>query len=156
MLESYLDITTRINEEPKWHDSNGVPRYDKFHPNYCPDIYADEVILLKIACQGCGMKFLVEMHFNKLWAIIQGRKSESFSERIKKWNKQNRKEWPPIHYGDPPRHDCIGDTMNVYDLRIIEFWHRPRHEKDKNWERWKRDSQYEIELEKLERELREF
>lgn len=34
-----------------------------------------------------------------------------------------------IHYGDPPRHDdttgpeChAGDTMNCYDLRVLEYW----------------------------------
>jgi hypothetical protein len=27
-----------------------------------------------------------------------------------------------IHYGDPPFHDCTGDTQNVDDLRVVEFW----------------------------------
>jgi len=34
---------------------------------------------------------------------------------------------PPreLHYGDPPRHGCVGDTMNCDDLEVLEVWHRP-------------------------------
>lgn len=52
----------------------------------------------------------------------------------------------PIHYGDPPRHDVIGDegcftgaSMNVYDLRVLQFWARDHSE-------WKRKPELEIEL----------
>lgn len=27
-----------------------------------------------------------------------------------------------FHYGDPPAHDCVGDTMNSEPVRILEFW----------------------------------
>jgi hypothetical protein len=46
---------------PLWWDENGVPRFDTHHPGLCPDIYADEVALLRIACQGCEREFLVQM-----------------------------------------------------------------------------------------------
>lgn len=38
-----------------------------------------------------------------------------------------------LHYGDPPRHSCggAGETMNVDDLRIVEFWKRSRKGKKK-------------------------
>lgn len=103
MKENYRDIVSRISEEPKWYDENGVPRYDKFHPSFCPDIYSDTVILLRIACQSCGKQFDVEMH-------------SSFFAPIK--HPQN------LHYGDPPNHGCIGDSMNCDDIAVLEVWHR--------------------------------
>jgi hypothetical protein len=34
-----------------------------------------------------------------------------------------------FHFGDPPRHDCVGDTMNSDLVQILEFWSRdnPEH-----------------------------
>ena len=26
------------------------------------------------------------------------------------------------HYGDPPRHGCVGDSMNCIDVHIVEAW----------------------------------
>ncbi len=83
MLEGYEDILSRISEPPIWYDQNGVPRYAKFHPNMCPNIYADKVVLAQIACQECGEKFLVEMHAS-IW-------SDRDASDPRKW-----------HYGDPP------------------------------------------------------
>ncbi len=106
MHESYEDITSRIAEEPTWYDSNGTPRYGKFTPDRCPNIYSHCVALLQIACQSCGEKFDVEMHTD-IW---------SDRESIpKKW-----------HYGDPPRHVCGGggDTMNCEDLVVLEVWNK--------------------------------
>jgi len=148
MKASYKDIKRRIKEPVLWYDYNGTPRYDKFHPSLSPNIYADEVILLEISCQNCGRRFLVEMNCSKLSTDFFGERMEPFSERIKKW-KESKKElkekgmhiWPPVHYGDPPIHNCIGDTMNCYDLEIVEFWHRPEFD-------WHRKKEYEIELEK--------
>lgn len=105
MHSNYEDILSRIKEEPLWYDTNGVPRYAKFEPNLCPDIYSNTVILMEIACQYCGQRFDVEMH-----AGIFGTQL-----RPKGW-----------HYGDPPRHDCPGggDTMNCDDIAVLECWHR--------------------------------
>jgi hypothetical protein len=36
MLPSYDDIKSRIDDDPKWYDENGVPRYDDFHSKGCP------------------------------------------------------------------------------------------------------------------------
>jgi hypothetical protein len=99
----FSDITSRIVEDPSWWDSNGTPRYGKFRPNRCPDIYSDIVVLLRIACQSCGREFDVEMH-----AVLWG---EQFNPK-------------KLHYGDPPSHDCVGDTMNCDDLAVVEVWHR--------------------------------
>ena len=97
-----MDILARITEEPSWYDQNGTPRYGEFHPSDCPNIYSFQVILLRIACQACGTQFRVEMHSG--WDIpIIGQLRE-------------------LHYGDPPIHDCVGDTMNCEDLEVLQVW----------------------------------
>lgn len=101
MKAKYLDILSHITEEPSWYDQNGTPRYDEFHPSHCPNIYSDQVVLLRIACQACCKQFHVEMHGN--WYSPMGRPRE-------------------LHYGDPPRHGCVGDTMNCDDLEVLQAW----------------------------------
>jgi len=129
MKAYYEDIRKRIKEEPKWFDENGVPRYDEFHPKLCPNIYADEVVLMEIKCQACGRRFLVELN----WDIHDEmfRKVPSLEERIKNNS---------IHYGDPPIHlmdgePCVGVTMNSVPLKVIQFWKRSA---DKGWVRVKK------------------
>lgn len=102
MKENYEDIKSRIEDPVRWYDSNGTPRYDKFSPDLCPNIYANMVVLLDIECQYCHEAFAVEMH------------TSSWSDRghpPKKW-----------HYGDPPIHGCVGDTMNCEDNVVMEVW----------------------------------
>lgn len=105
MKENYLDILSRIDEEPTWFDQNGTPRYGEFHPDGCPNIYSHLVVLMRITCQACYRPFDVELH-DSSW----GRK-----ELLppKKW-----------HYGDPPRHDCVGDSMNCEDIEVLQVWSR--------------------------------
>jgi hypothetical protein len=102
MHENYEDITSRIAEPPTWYDQNGTPRYGPFHPKRCPNIYADQVALLEIACQRCGQTFQVEIH-SSIFEELHPQKA---------------------HYGDPPIHDCVGDTMNCEDLAVLQVWHR--------------------------------
>lgn len=117
MKAYYQDILLRISEEPKWYDQNGVPRFDEFHPKYCPNIYTRQVFLLNIACQACSKEFRVEMHSN-WWEPI---------------------EYPrELHYGDPPIHSCVGDSMNCEDLEILEAWSHPHGLSD-----WKRITEQE-------------
>ncbi|MEK6829690.1 MAG: hypothetical protein AABY15_06220 [Nanoarchaeota archaeon] len=129
MLAEYEDIKKRIKEEPKWYDENGTPRYDSFHPELSPNIYADEVALMKISCQECGQIFYVEMSWSKsnLYNVLP------LSKNIKS-----------LHYGDPPRHsNCsAGDTMNCNDLEIVEFWER----NFKKSVEWVRNKKFEIKL----------
>lgn len=142
MKAYYQDIKSRIQENPKWYDTNGVPRYDTFKPELSPNIYAEEVVLLEISCQDCRSRFLVEMNWS-IMEIVLNRHSESLSTIMGQWLKnENKKDcFVPIHYGDPPGHGCVGDTMNCYDLRIVEFWKKDNFT-------WKRIPEYEIELEK--------
>jgi hypothetical protein len=146
MKASYNDIKSRIKEVPRWYDEYGVPRYEKFLPRLVSDIYAQEVVLLKIACQECHQEFLVAISWDayRLIPFLVGLRNESFSTLIRRWVKGDKKGCVPLHYGDPPRHgNCAGNTMNCYDLEIVEFWRR-------RWE-WRRNKRYEkIELEKIE------
>lgn len=133
MKANYEDIKALTSKEPVWYDMNGVPRYAKFHPNLCPNIYATEVILLKIQCQSCEKPFLVEMHWD------YHNNQQSISDAIQKGNLGY------IHYGDPPRHGIgkdgerycyAGDTMNAESVKIVEFWVKTIE--------WERLPQYEI------------
>lgn len=103
MNYTYDDIRSRIEEKPTWYDMHGVPRYGEFEPRQCPNIYASEVVLLCIACQDCGEQFDVEMHGDVFWHIKHPAK---------------------LHYGDPPAHGCVGDTMNCEDLAVLQVWQR--------------------------------
>jgi len=105
MHYNYLDILDLTNKQPVWYDQNGCPRFAKFTPDLTPNIYTNTVVLARIACQDCGKQFVVQMHADY-------------------WD--SRCQLPPTrwHYGDPPIHGCVGDTMNCYDLELLEVWHR--------------------------------
>ena len=122
MRASYQDIRECIAAEPLWYDENGTPRYAPFHPGLCADIYARRAVLLEIACQSCGQRFLAAL-------------SEGPMDRP--WLKHFVED-KTIHYGDPPRHDCVGDTMNCDDLRVTEYWDR-EHD-------WRRVPEMEVAL----------
>lgn len=122
MKAAYDDIKNAINMEPLWYDQNGVPRYAEFGPEMAPDIYAREVVLLRIECQACQKRFWVEMHSCDWPPEIP-----MISDDINDWLAEGRApEWFPIHYGDPPIHDCpgAGNVMNCEDLYIAQFWKR--------------------------------
>lgn len=116
MRRKYTDITSRIIESPLWWDFYGVPRYEPFTYQMSSDVYADEVLLLKIACQACATEFNVEVSRCKY------EKRPKLADNIK-----------DVYYGDPPNTSCclVGPTMSSISLYIIEFW-----EKDNlNWRR---------------------
>jgi hypothetical protein len=127
MKQNFTDITSRISTPPLWFDVEGFPRYDPFHPSIQSNIYADEAVLLKIECQGCGHPFDVcitsDRHFRK----------ETLEELVK--TKQ-------ICYHDPPNIGCCaaGPTMNSIEIKVLEFWKRVKHE-------WTRIPELEIEFE---------
>lgn len=139
MKASYEDIKKRIVDPILWYDENGVPRYAKFYPDLSSNIYAKEIILLEIACQHCHKKFLVEMTFSNFDRIFIKDK-KSLSERLDLFIKEKNCLMSPVHYGDPLAHNCVGDTENCIDLRVVEFWLDEL--------KYKRVTKYEIELEK--------
>lgn len=134
MLPSYEDITSRIPEPPAWWSSGGVPRYVEFTPKHASSIYADEVALLLIACQGCGAYYDVELSWSRFDSSLNGGgKVPSLAERI---------TTKMIHYGDPPRGGCCGagPTMNSIPVKVLQFWKKENHA-------WVRDPALEIEIE---------
>ena len=128
MKQRYSDITSRISTPPLWWNTNGVPRYEEFSHIMRSDAYADEVALLKIACQACAKEFNVEVSW------------ERYSKRPSMSSKPN-----DIWYGDPPNIGCcsIGPTMSSISLYVVQFWKR-------NVEGWRRCPDFEgNQMEKL-------
>lgn len=138
MTPEYEDIKSRIAEPPTWYDDHGVPRYGKFCVRNAPNIYANEVALVEIGCQGCELTWLVSFtrsSMDDIRAKIMGREPQTIAESIRAGS---------LHYGDPPSHvetDHAGSTMNCIDWRVIEYWHIPPN----TWD-WVRDQSLEINL----------
>jgi hypothetical protein len=127
MHHHYSDITDKLGP-PLWYDEHAVPRYVQFAPEETANIYAAQCALVEIACQGCGIGFLVAMS----WDYMKRR--EPLAKRVVDRS---------IHFGDPPNTGCCaGTTMNCIDKRVIEFWVRTK----KGFE-WKRIKALEINLE---------
>lgn len=128
MNPSYADIREKLGE-PKWWDEKAVPRYCDFHPD-AVNVYANEVALVRIACQACGRQFDVAMVSDSM-LVAFGRRTlrQQITDRA-------------IHYGDPPNAGCCpaGPTMNCDDLRVLEFWERS------TGGAWSRDHLVEITL----------
>lgn len=146
MHASYEDIIEAAGgKAPLWWDQNGVPRFRAHHPRLSSNIYANEVVLLRIACQRCHLEQLVQMTWSSMdsvrwsihdeWAAL--RKGALYTAPKSLHTLADSVRDGTIHYGDPPHHDDQGEfchagcTMNVWDLRIEEFWTR----KDWDWER---------------------
>lgn len=135
MHPDYSDITERIKEKPTWYSEGGFPRYGKPRPSE-QSIYADESIAVVIGCQGCHEEFLVvydEHKYDHKYVCIGGH-----IEGEPAWKKENlwkmemiycslvadAEKGDPPHYGDPPRHNCVGDTMNSYAIRTVGWWRK--------------------------------
>ena len=121
MNRDYSDLLA--GRVPTWCDDNAVPRFVEFHPNLC-DVYARVVALIEIECQNCGKKFVVAREFTCPPSAVFEHDPVLLADRL--------------HYGDPPNHGCIGDSMNSIPKRCIEMWLRDPE--------WHRVSEYEVEL----------
>lgn len=118
--------------KPLWWDANGVPRFAAHTPLLCPDIGATEVILMQIACQNCAKEFAVQMSWDRMDALkrFQPQRhmmtNEDFERQVVTSSLSYQIAGRGPHYGDPPYHPSCqaGNTMNVWDLRILEFWRR--------------------------------
>lgn len=151
MNSSFEDITKQLGE-PKWYDDLGYPRYCIFNPDKISNIYACCTALLTISCQGCGREFEVAVNytdhnfyrcFGEKMRAVAGTDNFQINKFIVPFlNTLTPEDFAnAFHYGDPPNHGCIGDSMNVFDLRINQFWLRLKLD-------WKRYKQFEIEMEK--------
>jgi hypothetical protein len=127
MKQNYRDIMDRIDEEPKWFDVFGVPRYEE--PLIPPHLMG------RIRCQSCHREFYVALvdevynrdPFEQLFSDNQSTSNvvqdyEANTEVVNGIRVVKDVEAmlrgvhlslaPNWHYGDPPSHGCVGDTMN--------------------------------------------
>lgn len=130
MKANYHDIMGLIDQNPLWFDEHGVPRYVKFHPTEAANIYAQEVVLLQVGCQGCEAVFQVAMSLDREQFIQQGK---SLHERI---------EARELEYGDPPNTECCraGPTMGSEPQRVLEYWWRQLGVG------WSRNERFEVDI----------
>jgi hypothetical protein len=149
------EIAEKAGMQPLWWDTHGVPRYVQHHPDHAADIYANEVVLLRVACQLCKTEQLVQMTWSSMntihvrihaeWAALANGAPKpdvglpSLAEDIRTGT---------IHYGDPPYHEVDGEfchagcTMNCEDLAVVEYWTKGEATR---WE-WQRDAALEVPL----------
>lgn len=127
MNTDFSDIT-EVMGTPLWYDRIGYPRYCAFHPKEHSNIYASYIALVEIECQSCSHPFTVAVALSGMDRLggIQFPKKEDIGS---------------FHYGDPPNHDCVGDTMNVSNIEVLEFWKRGTA----NF-KWKRVKKYEVKV----------
>jgi hypothetical protein len=108
----YKDIRSKLGN-PIWFDEHAVPRYCDFNPEAVANIYAREVALVEIACQGCDKRFKVAFS----WASFestQGVPVPPISERIIK------KE---LFYKDPPNVGCCSGVCSLsVPVLVLQFW----------------------------------
>lgn len=139
MHHHYSDILALTNRDPLWWDEHAVPRFGDFKPGENAYVYADEVVLLHIQCQGCGHDFRVCMSTSKSSRLDLPKSTEgevvylpSLAEGVEK---------RMIHYGDPPNFCCAaGATMNSIPRRVLEFWEREKFD-------WQRRADLEVAIE---------
>ena len=121
MLHNFKDIIDAAGRDPLWWDENGTPRFCEFNPNKNANIYADEIVLLRVACQGCATEFDVCMSTSIMERYMHqhtwGRPGPSLAQLIEKHE---------IHYGDPPNTGCCpaGATMNSVPRMVLQYWTR--------------------------------
>lgn len=145
MLPSYGDIRERAGD-PDWFDERGVPRYGEFHPEMVT-IYGETVALYVIGCQGCEIQLRVSHDYGDPYMTRKFFYKERYGgppntdptedkEGWERWREELEAEWIPARYsfGDPPRHNCVGDTMGSYTLACEQWWERSGVP-DFSWER---------------------
>jgi hypothetical protein len=133
MNHDYVDIRSRIAEDPSWWDEFAVPRYGPFTPESLADIYARECALVLIRCQACSREFRVAMSVSHQPTgflaneILQG----------------------VVFYGDPPNVDCCvaGPTMSSIPVRVLEYWADTGLSVPRGWTR---NTSLELDLEDAE------
>ena len=131
MHTDYNDIKNAINRPPDWYDHNGTPRYETFKPEML-GIYDKQAIYAQILCQHCGQPFNVATpHAGYTYH------NNNIQDTTLQQNANN------YHYGDPPAHGCIGDTMNCIDNKILQAWERNQNTNN-IWQRNKTVEQTKI------------
>lgn len=132
MHDSYKDIHALTPDPPTWYDKNGCPRWGAPAPRL-------HRFMGRIRCQHCNREFLVCMadpvytidleEMLKLAAEsgYKGPLSDGNISQIPFLARNGEERYvldPDWHYGDPPFHGCIGDSMNSI----------PEYEWEDEWE----------------------
>lgn len=131
MNPNFSDIIDAADREPLWfYGFDGVPRFVSFSPDEL-GVYDNYVLLVEIACQSCGDRFLVGLGWPRYSLAEPG-----FFYTIEGLAKD-------FHYGDPPYHGCGGDSMNCVDIRIVEAWEKGAWDKENGGYPWVRRSDIE-------------
>lgn len=145
MHPSYSDIQSRILEKPTWYDIHGCPRYGKFEPRAL-GVYDEFAALFKIRCQNCHEEFLVAYgtpRYNIQALAIAGQMGVNVKEIPSEKFTNTLEEITEIfHYGDPPIHGCVGDTMSSESLACVEAWRKGSWAENRM--EWKRVPELEI------------
>lgn len=136
MHRHYADLLALTSEPPKWWDDNAVPRWCEFSP-HALGVYIDQAALIEIKCQACERPMLVAASWGRTDATIGAiRRGEDVSS-IK--SLADFAESRDLRWGDPPNHNCGGDSMSSEPVRVVEFWDRI------SWE-WERRPELEVPL----------
>ncbi len=141
MNHDYMDIISRIDEPPLWWDEYAVPRYCEFSPRVNANIYADEVVLLLIQCQGCGQHYKVCLSSDLMKRIRFLPDEETGKDYTMLPTLAESIQSGSIGYGDPPHTDCCaaGPTMSSVSVRVLEYWTKPKSG-------WEKERKPELEI----------
>ncbi|MEO9684490.1 MAG: hypothetical protein ABJF86_13635 [Tateyamaria sp.] len=123
MHNYYGDILSRISDPVLWFDELAVPRFDPFEPGHVANIYASEVALVRIECQGCGHPFDVAFTAPRASAPLPSVEREDRRYPLLR----DYIRAAQLHYGDPPNIECCiaGASMNSIPRTVLEYWVRP-------------------------------
>lgn len=122
MLPDYDDIFKAAGcgiESVYWWDQHGVPRFAPFHPMML-GVYDRFAILAEIECQSCS-RHLIVGYGTPQYTFFGSLFTYTIEEIC-----------TDFRYGDPPRHDCVGDTMSSFPVAILEAWD---HDDTLSWRR---------------------
>lgn len=136
MLPDYADIHEAAGfVTPDWYDENGAPRYAVFAPDML-GVYDKYALLVTIACQSCARRFPVGCGWQS-WRLQLNYDTRTFELRGYDLAELAR----DFRYGDPPRHDCGGDSMTSVAVRVEEAWERAA--RSKSFPVWERRTEVE-------------
>ena len=142
MYPAYRDLREKLGA-PIWTDSNGVPRYAKFHPKLL-GVYDTFAILFDVQCQSCGMRFDCANGTNPIHAWLRRNKRlDTPVPSNAELNDPMRVFDELLGWGDAPYHDeqghedtddgqCSGVCMSTDIVAILGAWIK----KDFEWERY--------------------
>lgn len=160
MHQHYSDLLDLAGLEPAWWQAQGVPRFCEFSPEEAPDIYADEVALVEIACQSCDTRFHVCFTSSATScvkeAMFGAKTKEEILEQVDNFRVSSMIRNGTLRYGDPPNIACCpaGPSMTSEPVAVLEYWSRNEKSYVKDgiitdlaaYRTWKRDPSLEVKL----------